>query len=478
MQVALLSYFDIGVSYGLSDSVFRSAAREDPRLGIVGLTPAIGHGVVADIRETHPAILSAWRTEAIQQADRSVMELDPTDPRDQFYVELKELLRTHPITYCRLTIFAIGTVFVDLRFGSGVPSHLLRGLTKCFEFAGYRPLIAKQLHRAAVERVGETLEEPTTMASPLTALTARRLPDISRTEEDGHDYEERILLPSFTSVLLATDPGDERLVEDLLKRLDPLETHTTIDFEYHGRLHCGWATDAVVARALVRPDNMGSDLPEDQVLRMLACIQIGHVFLGVCEAFEQLFMGEVDEQVDGYLRAHEAGRSADALNRLRNLALAMVSLTDFDLVTEADEDRRFFDEFRKVSRIDGKRQFIERAADMVYNVSEVETQHSSERRQNALNGILLLLTTITLLSVSADAYNFVSGSGSLIAHRPERFRTLIEVILSLGLIGALGVYFVTVSHPMRVRRRKRSRGTSAEPWADLTNPTRPVGRPQ
>lgn len=114
MQLALLSYFDIGVSYGLSDSVFKLAVREDPRLGIVGLTPAIGHGVVADLRETHPAILNTWRSEATSQVDRSVMELDPTEPRDQFYRELKELLRTHPITCCRLTIFAIGIVFVDL----------------------------------------------------------------------------------------------------------------------------------------------------------------------------------------------------------------------------------------------------------------------------------------------------------------------------------------------------------------------------
>jgi hypothetical protein len=233
-----------------------------------------------------------------------------------------------------------------------------------------------------------------------------------------------------------------------------------------------------VARALLRPENKGSDPPEDQVLRMLACIQIAHVFLGVCEAFEKLFMGEVDEQVEGYLRAHEAGRSADALNRLRNLALAMVSLTDFDLVTETEEDRRYFDEFRKLSRIEGKRQFIERAADMVYNVSEVETQHLSERRQNALNGILLLLTTITLLSVSADAYNFVSGSGSLISRRPDRVQTLIEVILSLCLIGVLGAYFVTVSHPLRVRRRDRSRGKRGDPWADLTNPTQPVSKPR
>src|SRR5690242_6974920 len=147
----------MGVSYGLSDSVFKSTALEDVRLGIIGLTPAIGHGVVADLREAHSDILETWRAEATRQADRSVMELDPTDPRDEYYEALRELLRTHPITHCTLTIFAMGTVFVDLRFEAGVPDALLRGLTKCFEFAGYRPVIAERLHRVAVERIGETL---------------------------------------------------------------------------------------------------------------------------------------------------------------------------------------------------------------------------------------------------------------------------------------------------------------------------------
>lgn len=481
MQIALFSYFDLGVSYGLSDDHFDEGALKAAETGLIGLEPAIGRGVIADLTATHPKILDLWRSEASNLVERESMELDPTEPRAEFVTALKKLIQTHGITRCELRIFAIGTVLVDLRFASGVPEHLVQGLRRCFEYAGYRPAIADRLHAAAVERVCEALTDPSEMSSPLTALTTRDLPDITTdTEEkdvEGNGYQERMLLPAFTTVLIGTEPGDEDAIDAMLKRLDRFEMRSKIDYEYHGRIVCGWATNAVLARKLIWPENPGKDEPGDQVGRMLMDIQIAHVFLGTCEAFEALFLGEVDHQVEGYLRARGGGRRPEALNRLRNLALAVVSLTDFDLVTETEEDRAYFDKFSEFSRIEGKRKFIERAAEMVYNVSDAEFQAGNQRREKLLNGILLLLTTVTLLSVSTDAYDFIRGSSTLISHRADREYVLIEVVLVLALLGALGAYFLTAAHPVkRLRRHQRDDEDLRPSWHELTDPTRRTAR--
>jgi hypothetical protein len=34
---------------------------------------------------------------------------------------------------------------------------------------------------------------------------------------------------------------------------------------------------------------------------MMLCVKIAHVFLGTCESFTRLFLGEIQEQVGGYI---------------------------------------------------------------------------------------------------------------------------------------------------------------------------------
>jgi hypothetical protein len=257
----------------------------------------------------------------------------------------------------------------------------------------------------------------------------------------------------------------------VLAALDPdtePDERRVFPFEYHGRLWSGWAVMAVVARRFATPDDdPGTDEPEDQVKRMLACIRIAHVFDSTCGAFERLFLGEIDQQVDGYLRQTPGGRLPDELNRLRNLALAVVSLTGFSRVTQTREDQDFFTWYEDVTELQRTREFIREAADILYNVADAETQANRSRREITLNAILLLLTTVTLLSVSADAYDFIRDQDALIGDRGERARVLVQFMLGLLLVAALMVYLL--SRPDRPRRRRQ-----AEPRLQgFDDPTRP-----
>jgi hypothetical protein len=457
LRPVLVASLDLGVSFGLRDTTFAEDQLADAEIGIVGLDPPIGRGVVVDVLRDHAELLDAWREEACRQARRKEMELGPRKREPAFIDELIAVVQRHPVDRCTLTVYAIGSVYVEVWFGASMPDGFLRGLTKCFEYAAYRPAIGGGLHSAALRQAEQCLRDPSLVSSPLTELTRRDLPalveDRGELDAEGRPYTEQLFIPSFSALLVCTDPRDDAKLPGRMTELDPtvaFDTRPIIDFEYHGRIRFGWATTAVEARAAVSPDDPGTDDPDDQIRRMLTCIQIAQVHLGTCVAFEGLFRGEIDEQVGGYLRKTRGGRDPEDLNRLRNLALAVVSLTESSVVTETEEDRKYFAAFEQVANTDKKRQFISTAADMVYSVADAETQRVNARRQNLFSAIVLLLTSLTLLSVSADVYDFVRAEQSLVEDRNDRVRLLAEFVLALCLLVTVLWYLVIA--PGRHRR--------------------------
>jgi hypothetical protein len=85
----------------------------------------------------------------------------------------------------------------------------------------------------------------------------------------------------------------------------------------------------------------------------------------------------------------------------------------------------------------------------LYNVQDAEAQFEQTRRDNVLNGIVVILASLTLVSVTADAYSFIRDQDPLIQARIERVQLLLEFLLGLALLTTLVVWLV------RPRRRRR-----------------------
>jgi hypothetical protein len=186
---------------------------------------------------------------------------------------------------------------------------------------------------------------------------------------------------------------------------------------------------------------------------MFECIKIAHVFLGTLEAFERLFQGEIRDQVDGYVRKAVGGRDPQELNRLRTLALAVVNLTNVNLVTPTDEDQAYFAAFDEDAHIRQRQDLITKACETLYNVQVADIQDEDTRRQNILNMILFLLTSLTLVSVTADAYNFVREQQDLLGDISARLRLLIEFVMTIGLLATLMIFF---TRPRKRRQRAKA----------------------
>lgn len=445
MRPALISYFDLGVSFGLGDRAFDPRAVADP--GIVGLVNPFGSGLRVDLAADAPAALSHWRDAAAAQVTRIDTGWSESlgASRATFDAELCRYVTEHGIHRCQMTIYSVGTVYLALELAGGIQEPYVRGLLACFESAAYTSQVSDALfqvaHCHASRAVGGRHHD-------LAELTRRAAPLVQR---DASGYEESQLFSSFTTLLLCVEEGDAARVVDLARAWQ-LSAADVIDFEYHGRLHFGWAACLVEPRyypAAAPAGHLATSY--EQITRMLRCIQIAHVFLGTCEAFVRLFQEEIQQQVGAHADEAVTGRDPEELNRLRTLALAVVNLTQFNLVAQAEEDRTYFGKFAAVSGMQVHHRLIQDACEILHNVQVAQRQQQEARRQNLLGSVLLLLTSLTLVSVTVDAYSFIRDDQPLITDRLSRAQVLAAFVLTLGLL--IGIV-MKATRPKRRRRRR------------------------
>lgn len=452
MRPVLLSYFDLGASYGIGDAVFPEGERAaPPDILQVGIRNPLGDGLTVDLLRDAPDVVAEWRRVAVALIERREMELGWTPAVDaseeHFKARLRTCLEGHPIARCDLTILAIGTVLVRLELASGLSSGELHGVSHCFEFAGYTAAVAERLRNTALARVRQVFGEKDNALARL----SRRPDPAGETDRTGHT--ELKLLTSFSSLLLCTDEGDETLLPEVLASL-ALDDGERVPFEYHGTLHFGWGTCVLVPRNLRDPD----ETPDQQIARMVTCIEIAHAFLGTCEAFQKLFVSEIFDQVGHFVAGGRGVRTARDLNRLRTLAMAVVSLTSFAPVAAAEEDQKYFALFERhagLARLHGE---ILGRCDLLYNVQDAETQAEESERQSEdarqqkrLNGVLLVLTGLTFISVMSDSYNFLrEGERHLIPQLLIRLEILTSMAMAIVLLMLVVLYVSRAG-----RRRKR-----------------------
>jgi hypothetical protein len=443
MRPVLVSYFDLGMSWGLGDRAFAPGAVDDP--GIVGLVNPFGSGVRVDLVGHGSEAVSQWRAAAVAHASRAGFDTGWSAAfgvsRAEYAAEVVRHAARHGIRRCEMTIYSIGTVYLSLEFAAGLDERYVRGLLSCFEVAAYGADVSEVIFAVADAHARRAVG---TGPGQLAELSRRSPPLVQR---DPGGYAESDLFRSFTTLLLCVDDGDAARVAELAAAWQ-LPAADVVDFEFHGRLHFGWAA------CLIEPhrDAAGDEPADVRIVRMLRCVQIAHVFLGTCEAFVRLFQDEVAQQVAGYVDERPAGRGPEELNRLRTLALAVVNLSQFNLVAHAAEDRAYFARFAAASGIDGYRRLIRDACEILHNVQVSQRQHHETRRQNLLGSVVLLLTTLTLVSATVDGYNFIREDRPLIGQASDRALLLAGFVLALGLVATFVVYLI---RPRRRRRRVR-----------------------
>jgi hypothetical protein len=445
MELSLQSYFDIGVSYGLGDAAFEmpDEATVPDILGI-GIRNPLGLGIRHKLDEMG-AIVALWRCRAIEKVDAPEMELgydgllpdDGDTAFEEFKNQLRDLIRLQPLKSLELTIFGIGVVFLRMDFSAGIPERFLVGFGQCFEFAAYRMDVSDSLLEVARQVAASHLRRARHLwwqrdtGIDIQGLSKRPAPEI---QQDEKGYMESRLFSAFTHIAICLHEEDD--VNAIKQRLLPKKggtcdlDSTPLHFEYHGTIHFNWAACVIVPRYYRKP----KEPPELQIRRMLACIQIAHIFLGACEAFQNLFLHETMRQAEGFIKGQQSGLNHIELNRLRTLALAVVSLTRFESITQATEDRAYFAAFDQNARLSNIHEIILSRSQVLLNVQEAEADREQARRDDNLNTAVIFLTGFAVISTLWDVYEFLKGEGRGLRRFELRFDALTGITLALMLI--------------------------------------------
>ena len=153
MRLCMICYFDVSESYGLGDDSFRSerlVAGYD--LGEVGIANPLGQGVLVNLQRDYPDLVGKWREASLSQVDRPESEIgydsSAGSTRAQFGDRVKAAI-SQSIPNCRIVVFAVGVALLRLEFSEGIPLDLMRGVSRCFEYAAYTPAISTGLQSAA-----------------------------------------------------------------------------------------------------------------------------------------------------------------------------------------------------------------------------------------------------------------------------------------------------------------------------------------
>jgi hypothetical protein len=438
MRLSLQSYFDLGHSLGLGDEAFRSRTGPVPDIRSIGIRNPLGEGVVCDLKAFAPDIVAMWREKAKEKVIDPDTELgyvhaNNTAPGEndkafgRFKNDLIVLLDNHPIERCELTLYAIGTVFVRLDLASGIPIKFMHACRECYEYAAYLVDVSGALQGIAVRTAKREQQEQDQQS--LKELSRRSSMEIQR---DARGYQQATLFTAFTCVALCVDRDDD--IAGILEQFNENEADhlQTLNFAYHGKLHFGWSA------CVLEPRTIGST-PEAafvEIARMLECIQIAHVFLGTCQAFEKLFSQETRQQTERYVKGR-TGRKWRDLNRLRTLALAVVDLTNYGSVTMADEDQAFFKYWEQHAHIESRQSRIQEQCELLYNVQDAEADNERANRDWLLNRIILLLTILTSITVLTDSYQFVHYEQGWLAFWPHRLAILVSMLAALSVVFAI-----------------------------------------
>ncbi len=267
MRLALLSYF--------GDVVFPADQRAaPPDILQVGIHNPLGDGVAVDLLRAHPELIGAWRRAAQSMLARKEMELGWTPglavPEESFKEALADLLGTHPITRCELTILASARC---CSASSSRPASRSSISVACCAASNSQPARS----RSRVAWAGRARPRPPAPRHPR-ERAGEALAPAGAQGRDRCDGTQRAAAPA---VLLAARPLYRRGRRRSLAR-DP-----------RGGAVARGPGDPATLEARRDGERVVFETPEQRIARMLTCIEIAHVFLGTCEAFQELFFSEM-----------------------------------------------------------------------------------------------------------------------------------------------------------------------------------------
>jgi hypothetical protein len=446
MRLLVAAPFDLGVTLSLTQDIFLDQERTEAlRAASTGIFQSPAHVYAAPyghsdtalndysilpygvrnpygfglrVRLEDGAFTALWSENARSFWRNNAAELS-REFGQEVYAEVAEALQYIAIAQATLCVFALGLCHIRLHID--LPpmrsAASVRGVFKAYEFAGYGDLLPGEATangmlvawREAVKRIFGA-------QSQIAAITRRDLkPDLV----DIAGFQALVLFPD--------DIADPDSIASLFRRGDAVSPASYGEL----KLFVSWYITLAAGKPGFEYD-----------YNRLVYIEMCHLLAWeACRVFENFFTERLRLSIIASIEQKNGALSRKQLNRIRQFAAYILSVTSINNLSEYSGDIDFGQLFDKYANLTLRHQHISLGAASLAQVEEDLVITDERRNARSLNLTLLALTVLSLAGVVAgiiDAWQ----DGLRLFEEPNILISVIAAPSLLAMLAILGMRMV------------------------------------
>jgi hypothetical protein len=446
MRLIIGAPFDLGVTLSLRNDVFADAAKTDEfrvrceslfasplqicaqagknadnQLNDFSIQPYGVHnpyGFGLRLKIEPGPFTALWRENA-----RSFWRRNEADLTNEFgsgvYRETAQALESVSVTQISLFAFALGLCYVRLHVDlpASISAAGVRAIFKAYEFGGYGDLLpGEKTANAILAEWRDAVRRIFGDQSQIAAITKRDL-------EQGH-----VEIAGFQAIfLLPGEMTDPSSVKPLFRDGDAVATINYGEL----KLYVSW----YIALAEGVP---GFEYDYNRLLYIIMC---HHLSWEACRVYQNLFTEKVRLSIIASIEQTEGALSRRQLNRIRQFAAYVLSVTTISNLSEYSGDIDLAAQFDRYANIARRHEHISLSAASLAQVEEDMVVTEERRNSRGVNLTLLALTVFSLVGVTAAVVDAWQDGINLF----EEATTLMAVIIAPSLIAMLVILATRLS---------------------------------
>jgi hypothetical protein len=297
---------------------------------------------------------------------------------EETYQEVEEKLPLVVIPYAVVIAFELGIAYVRLHLDPPptASAEVARAIFKAFENAGYGDLVAGESANSMLAAWRTQVREIYGRDAEIAVLTERRV------------SPKVVEIAGFQGVVLSKDPAAELGDEPRLFRIGDVQ----VPIRY-GDL-------SVTATWLITLVSgiPGFEYDHNRFLHIGMCHRLAWE---TCRVFEEVFAEKMRLAITASVENDRAALSRKQLNRIRQFAALVLSMTSVENMSDYSGDLEFSRFFDSCANISKRHHRIALAASALADVEADIVVTDDRKVSRSVNVILLLLTIVSLVGVSA-----------------------------------------------------------------------------
>jgi hypothetical protein len=409
MRINIIGYFDVGFSIGIDDAPFSNNRREkfeDVMPGIsriqaartdgsreifadnpdYGMDVSLGKGLRFAL--SGEPILGEWLSDAARIAENAEFGKD-YEISDDLRKEVAALHRSSRNVSAWVDLRSCGIAMVELEIQE-IPETVEPEIAMRF---------AQTFECAAYGTYGSTLAFRANLKEGLARILNSYVfdPEIKEVTERA-EIADPDIFPGFSIVFFSDTVEYAKRFRIYREGLG--DSFTDLNLDGNG-VAAAWYVCIVVPRKTERGNDAA--LVARHVSRLIGLYSL---FFGLIDSHQKLLAHRVSKYInDGTTDASASVRSPSAIIKLRTLSQVFISYTNVSTLTQNQEITELFSILDREGKLPQRHENIQVTVEILISIQNQVEDAENARQEKKVNTFISVITSLTFVSVVADALN-------------------------------------------------------------------------